>query len=143
MLSKSSIQFSVEGWGCIPSPLFYLEPNLGGGHEAMGTSLNCSMRTLLHSVPLALQQATTDPRFRQRLLDTHGQVWVSLLWGHCCFLLGPGAQGSVCALQESVSQSCVSSGSSMLGLMVTSSKRAYVTPRSATPRATPPAAGHC
>ena len=26
-----------------------------------------------------------------RLLDTHGQVWVSLLWDHCCFLLAPGA----------------------------------------------------
>ena len=39
----------------------------------------------------ALQQATTDPRLRQRLLDTHGQVWVSLLWSHCSFLLGPGA----------------------------------------------------
>ena len=25
------------------------------------------------------------------LLDTHGQVWVSLLWGHRSFLLGPGA----------------------------------------------------
>ena len=35
-----------------------------------------------------------------RLLDTPGQVWVSLLWGHCSFLLGPGTQGSVCALQE-------------------------------------------
>ena len=27
----------------------------------------------------------------QRLLNTHEQVWVSLLWGHCSFLLGPGA----------------------------------------------------
>ena len=36
-----------------------------------------------------------------------------------------------CALQESVSQSCVSSGGSMVGLMVTSSKRAYAIPRSA------------
>ena len=44
-----------------------------------------------------------DPHLRQRLLDTHGQVWVSLLWGHCSFLLGPGAQGSVCVLRESVS----------------------------------------
>ena len=44
--------------------------------------------------------------------------------------LGPGAQGSVCALQESISQSCVSSGSSVVGLMATSSKRAYATPRS-------------
>ena len=26
-----------------------------------------------------------------RLLDTHGQVWVNLFWGHCSFLLGPGA----------------------------------------------------
>ena len=27
----------------------------------------------------------------QRLLYTHRQDWVSLLWGHCSFLLGPGA----------------------------------------------------
>ena len=39
----------------------------------------------------ALHQATADPRLRQRFLDTHGQVWVSLLWSHCSFLLGPGA----------------------------------------------------
>ena len=59
----------------------------------------------------------------------------SLLWGHCSFLLGPGAQGSVCALQESISQSCVSSGSSTVGLMATSSKRAYAIPKSAVHRA--------
>ena len=34
--------------------------------------------------------------------NSHGQDWVSLLWGYCSFLLGPGAQGSVCALQVSV-----------------------------------------
>ena len=45
---------------------------------------------LLHSVPPALQQATANPHLCQRLLDTHGQVWVSLQWGHCSFLLGPG-----------------------------------------------------
>ena len=47
-------------------------------------------------------------------LETPGhsqQVWVSLLWGHCSFILGPGAQSSVCALQESISQSCINSGS--------------------------------
>ena len=49
------------------------------------------MLALLHSVPPALQQATANPHLHQRLLDTHGQVWVSLLWGHCPFLLGPGA----------------------------------------------------
>ena len=61
------------------------------------------MHALPHSVPPTLKQATAHPRLCCRLLDTHGQVWVTLLWGHCSFLLGPGAQGSVCALQESVS----------------------------------------
>ena len=45
------------------------------------------MHILPHAVPLTLQQATTDPRLHQRLLDTHGQICVSLLWGHCSFLL--------------------------------------------------------
>ena len=59
------------------------------------------MHVLLHSVPPTLQQATTNPRFRWRLLDTHRQVW-----GHCSCLLGPDAHGSVCTLQEFISQSC-------------------------------------
>ena len=51
------------------------------------------MHALLRSVPLTLQQATANPRLCQRLLDTHGQVWVSLLWGpnyeiKRCLLLG-------------------------------------------------------
>ena len=61
-------------------------------------------------------------------------------------LLSPGSwctQGSVCALPESVSQSCVSSGGSMVELMATSSKRAYAIPRPAAPRAPAPAAIHC
>ena len=40
---------------------------------------------LLYSVPLIV-----DPCLHQRLLDTHGQAWLSLLWDHCSFLLGPG-----------------------------------------------------
>ena len=39
--------------------------------------------------------------------------------------------------------SCVSSGGSMVGLMVTSSKRAYIIPRYTAPRAHAPAAAHC
>ena len=61
-------------------------------------------------------------------------------------LLYPGywcPQVSLCALLGSVSQSCVSSGSSMVWLMLTSSKRAYAIPRSAAPRAPAPAAVHC
>ena len=89
-------------------------------------------------------QPTTDPRLHWRLLETLGKVWVSVLWGHCSFLLGPECtQVSVCALQESISQSCVSSGSSMMGLLATSSKRAYAIPKSAAPRAPAPAADYC
>ena len=41
------------------------------------------------------------------------------------------------------SQSCVSSGGFMVGLMVTSSKRAYAIPRSVAPRTPAPVAVHC
>ena len=33
MLSKSLIQLSVDGRGCVPSLLFDLRPNYGGGNE--------------------------------------------------------------------------------------------------------------
>ena len=59
------------------------------GMKVMATIFKRS-HALLHLVPPPLQQATTSPRLHWRLLDTHGQVWVSLLWGHCSFLLGPG-----------------------------------------------------
>ena len=36
MLSKSLIQFSVAEWGCVPSLLFDLRPNYGGGNEDNG-----------------------------------------------------------------------------------------------------------
>ena len=61
-------------------------------------------------------------------------------------LLSPGSwclQDSACALQESISQSCVSFGSSLVGLMVTSSKRADTVPKSAAPRAPVSVAVHC
>ena len=90
MLSKSLIQFSVDGQGYVPSLLFDLRPNYGGGNEDNGPPSKGPMHALLHSVPLTLQQATADPRLCQRLLSTHGQVWVSLLCGHCSFLLAPG-----------------------------------------------------
>ena len=79
------------------------------------------------------------------LLETPGHSRASLGQSFVgSLLLPPGSwctQGSVCAFQESVS--CVSSGGSVLGLIVTSSKRAYATPRSAAPRAPAPVAGHC
>ena len=60
-------------------------------------------------------------------------------------LLSPGswcAQAFVCALQDCVSQSPVISDGSMVGLMATSPKKAYATPRSVSLRAPSPAAGH-
>ena len=78
------------------------------------------MQALPPSVSLALQLATAHPRLCWRLLDTHGQVWVSLLWGSCSFLLGPDAHKVLYVPSKSVfPQSCVNSGGSMVGLMAT------------------------
>ena len=102
------------------------------------------MHTLLHSVLPALQQDTADSHLCRRLLDTCSQVWVSLLWGHCSFLLHPAEHEVLFVPSKSLlPQSCVSFGSSMVELMVTSYKRAYAIPRSVAPRAPAPVAGHC
>ena len=39
MLSKSLIQISVDGQGCVPSLLFDLRPNYGVGNEDNGDLL--------------------------------------------------------------------------------------------------------
>ena len=77
MLSKSLIQFSVDGRGCIPSLLFDQRSNYGEPPS------KCPMSAQPHSVPLTLQQETANPRLHQRILVTHRKVWVSFLWGHC------------------------------------------------------------
>ena len=74
MLSKSLIQFSVDGWGCVPSLLFDLRPIYGEGNEDNGPPSKGPMQTLLHTVPPTLQQATADPHLHQRLLDTYRHV---------------------------------------------------------------------
>ena len=50
MLSKSLIQFSVDGRACVPSLLFDLRPDCGGGNEDNGDPLQKI------SVPPTLQQ---------------------------------------------------------------------------------------
>ena len=94
--------------------------------------------TLSVSTPAGLRQPTP----LQGLLDTQailGQSSVGSL------ILSPGSWYTkfCCVLKRSISQSCINSGSSMVGLMVTSSKRAYTIPMSATPRALVPAVDHC
>ena len=102
------------------------------------------MHALLHLVPPTLQQTTTNPHLCQRLLDTHRQIWVRLLWGHCSFPLGSGAYKVLFVPSGSLfPHSCVSSGGSMVGLMATSSKRAYAILKSAALRDPASAAGQC
>ena len=88
MLSKSLIQFSVDWWGCVPFLLFGLRPNYGRGN---GNTCDLLRKDLCqHCCIQCPQQATVNSCLQQRLLDTHSQVWLSPLWGHCSFLLGPG-----------------------------------------------------
>ena len=104
MLSKSLIQFSLHGWGCIPSLLFDLRPNYGGGNEDNDDFLQKVLCTHCALSALTLQQTTADPRLLWgtpgHSLSSLGQSLVGSL------LLSPGswcAQGFICALKETVS----------------------------------------
>ena len=144
MFSKSLIQFSVDGWGCVPSQLFtwgqttvkvmkILVAFLKRSH-AYSAILNAPNPAASHHRPTPLLKTPWHPQ------ASLGQSPAGSL------LLSPDSwytKCSVCACQEFVSQSCVSSGSSRVGLMATSSKRAYAIPRSAAPRAPAPVSVHC
>ena len=114
MLSKASIQFFVNGWGCVPS-VIYLGPNYGGGNEDNGD--------LLPKVP-CMHCYIQCPRPCSRPLPTHtctGDSWTPT-----------GKSGSVsCGVSAPLSwvlvhkvlfvpakglfpQSCVSSGGSVV-----------------------------
>ena len=60
MLSKSLIQFSVEGQGCLPSLLFDLRPNYDGGSERgeqkVGLKLNIQKTKIMASGPITSWQ---------------------------------------------------------------------------------------
>ena len=123
MISKSLIQFSVEGQGCVPSLSFDLRPNYGEGNEDNGD--------LLQKVPCRhcytqCPQPCCRPPPTTPLLATTGHSWASL--GQS--LVGSWyTQGSACALQESVSPVLCKFWWLYGELMVTSSKRAYAIPR--------------
>ena len=144
MFSKSLIQLSVDCCGCVPSMWLDLRPNCGGGNEDSGDLLqkvpctHCCTRCLQpYSRPSLTHTSTGDS---WKLADKSGSVSCG---GHCSFLLGPGAPRFFVPSKSLFPQSCVSSSVSMVGLMATSSKRAYAIPRSAAPRAPAPVAGHC
>ena len=97
--------------------------------------------------------ASQCPQPCSRLPPTHvsaGHSWTltgksaPVSVGHCSFLLGPGVHKILFMPSKSLfPQSYVSSGSSMVGLMGNSSKRAYAIPRSTALRASDSAAVHC
>ena len=75
MLSKSLIQFSIDGRGCVPSLLFDLRPNYGGGNEDNGD--------LLQKVPCTqcctqYHQPCSSHRRPMLLPETPEYSWVSL-----------------------------------------------------------------
>ena len=126
MLSKSLIQFSVHGWDCVPSLFLTWDQTMG---EVMKIMSNSFKRSYAHFATLSDPNLTAGHHWPISLQETPGHSQESLgqsLVGS--LLLSPRsscAQAFVCALQESISQSCVSFGGFMAGLMPTSSKRAY------------------
>ena len=177
MLSKSLVQFSVDGQGCVPSLLFDVRPNYGGAAEDDGDLLPKVPCTHCHtqcprpySGPLSTH---ASPRDSWTLTDTSGSVscgvtalspgsWCTrfcLCPPRVCFpLLGKfcnqtplaskvkfcGSSRSFCQIPRlgnllwvlEISQQCENSSGiivlqfvghllsgSMVGLMVTSSKR--------------------
>ena len=137
-LSKSLIQFSVDGQGSVPSLLFDLRSTYAGGNEDNGNHLQkVSCRHCYIQCP----QPGSRP------LPTHtsaGDSWTftgsldQSLVGSLLLSPGPGVHKVLFVPSKGLfPQSCVSSGGSLVGLMVTSSKRAYAIPRSTAPRAPP------
>ena len=133
MLSKSLIQFSLDGQGCIPSLLFDLSPNYDGGNEDNANSFKRPQACTSGLSAPDPEAGHHQPTLPHTILDTHEQVWVSLMFGHCFFLLCPGVHKVLLPPKSPSPQSCVSSGSCVMGLMATSSKRAYAIPKSAAP----------
>ena len=115
MFSKSLVQFSVDGQGCVPSLLFDLRPGGGGGGgyevevevevvRIMATSFSRSRaRTAALSAPdpaAGHRRPTPPPETPGHSRASLGQSLVG------SWLLSPGSwctQGSVCALPEPVS----------------------------------------
>ena len=84
-------------------------------------------------------QPTPPPEIPGHSRASLGQSLV----GSLLLPLGPGAHKFLFVSSKSLFPlSCVNSGASMVGLMMTSSKRAYAIPKSAAPRAPAPEAVH-
>ena len=98
IFSKSLIQFSADGWGCIPSLWFHLWLNYGRGN---GSNVDLLQKDLCQhpTPPKTAVVSNPDPEaghcqpipLPETPKHSHRQACLSLLRGHCSFLLGAGA----------------------------------------------------
>ena len=75
MFSKSLIEFSIDGWGCVPSLLLDLRPNYGGGNEDNGDLIQ---RSHAHSGTLSAPNPAAGHRQPTPLPETPGHSQASL-----------------------------------------------------------------
>ena len=104
MLSKSLIQFSIDGRGCVPSLLSDLRPNYGGGNEGKGNLLqNVPCTHCYTQWPQSCSRPPpthTSARDSWTLTGKSGSVSCGVTAPFSWFLVHTL---SCCALQESVS----------------------------------------
>ena len=114
--------------------------------EVMKIMATSFKRSYVRTATLSVPDPAAGHHQPMPLVETSGHSWEDLaqFWGgHCSFLLSPGAHKVLFVPSKSLfSQSCVSSGGSMVELMVTSSKSAYAIPRSVAPRDPASVPGH-
>ena len=109
MLRKSLIQFSVDGWGCVPSLLFDLKPNYGGGNEDNdGGNKDNLLRKLprRHCYTQRPQPCSKPPPTHTSARDSWtltGKSGPVSHWVTGSFLLGPGALKFLSVPSKSVS----------------------------------------
>ena len=75
MFSKFLIQFSIDGWGCVPSLLFDLKPNYGEVMKIMATSFK---RSHACTATLSAPDPAAGHRQPMPLLETPGHSRESL-----------------------------------------------------------------
>ena len=79
MLSKSLIQFSVEGWGCVPSLLFDMRPDYGGdGQVGITNSMDMSLSKLQELVREDMEDREDREAWRAAVHGvTKSRTWLS------------------------------------------------------------------
>ena len=73
MLSKSLIQFYVNGWGWVPSLLFDLRPNYGAGNEDSSVQFSRSV------VSNSLHEVAKESHFQPQHQSFQGALRTDLL----------------------------------------------------------------